>query len=702
MVLRKGTAVVGWKKWRSEFALEPAPHALPMKHGSARGTSLRSPLDYARAPMTTSRCARLATFAPLVSLAAFAVACAPTPPPAAQTPVPPPPTVAPAPPPPDLSATPEPDGLMVFVRVSRPSAALKVIGGWTGMPMPGSEEAGALVAGESIGNVIDLDQPIDFALALKGRGMAGAISAAVHSMDDAKAAFSKYKLVAAENGALRVDGLGKVAGDDKDPDGGEARVCELVPSFGPATTRLVCAESEETIHALAPWLARSAPRLTYPSDVHLDVRFAPVRPTVDAMRRTLPILAGAALGMRRTGMPELDEAFRAGIDDLADFTSDCDTVAFDGMLGEPQGTITLTSQFRSTTSLLARLAVAHPERADVPPATFWKLPADSDAAFFHGGIDATDFEHTRDHVAGILGAALTKEGLGDADSKSIHDAATHALDLLTIKSTYAKGVDADAARKALAALKSVKEGDDAAREEAERVAAEKMAGWMIVGLDAPAAKIIATEKEWAAAWARPGVAKWVKTKITDSTAPTIKMSPAPKGLGVKDAAQLEIAVYRPHARPTDAKKKAPAPGKPLVLHAIVVPDGAASWMVFAADPDLAVAKVKEVLAGGSQLASRPGLASMKDARVTSGGFVSALGIADDDPFAWTLATKWHMLSRDVIGALASSADKGMTPVPFQATAQPAGSSAPSGTFVSMITVPKGAIESFVRMAFLRR
>ena len=29
------------------------------------------------------------------------------------------------------------------------------------MPMPGSEEAGALVAGESIGNVIDLDQPIE-------------------------------------------------------------------------------------------------------------------------------------------------------------------------------------------------------------------------------------------------------------------------------------------------------------------------------------------------------------------------------------------------------------------------------------------------------------------------------------------------------------------------------------------------------------
>jgi hypothetical protein len=568
--------------------------------------------------------------------------------------------------------------------------------------MPGSEEAGALVAGESIGNVIDLDQPIDFALALKGHSMSGAISAAVKSMDDAKAAFSKYKLVPGENGALKIDGLGQVGDGDKaqDDDGGTARVCELVPAFGPATTRLVCAESEDAIHDLAPWLARSAPRLTFPSDVHVEARFAPVRPLVDSMRRALPLIVGAALGVRRSGMPELDEAFRAAIDDLADFTSDCDTIAFDAMLGEPQGTITLTSQFRSSTSLLARLAVAHPERADAPPATFWKLPADSDAAFFHRGIDATDFEHARDRLAGILGGALGKEGMADPDRKAVRDAAAHTLDLVTLKSTYAKGIDADSAEKALAALKSVRAGDDAAQEEAERVVAEKMAGWMIVGVDTPASKIIATEKEWAAAWSRPGVAKWVKTKITDSPAPTIKMTAAPKTLGVKDAAQLEIAVYRPHA--LDAKKKRPAAGKPLVLHALVVPDGGASWIVFAADADLAVAKAKEVLAGGTQIASRTGLASMKDARMTSGGFVSARGIAEEDPFAWTLATKWNRLSRDAIGALAATPEKGTMPVPFQSTSLPAGASAPAGTFTATLTVPKGAIESFVRLALLRR
>jgi hypothetical protein len=587
---------------------------------------------------------------------------------------------------------------VLFARASRPSEALKVLGGWSGMPMPGASEAGALVAGESIGNVVDLDQPVDFALALKGRGLAGAISAAVHSLDDAKAAFSKYKLVPTDNGALRIDGLGKAAADGDD---GEARVCELVPSFGAASTRLVCAESEETVRALAPWLSRSATRLTFPSDVHLDVRFAPVRPMVASMRRTLPILAGVALGMRNSGLPELDDAFHAAIDDLADFASDCDTLAFDAMLGEPQGTLTLTSQFRSSTSLLARVATAHPDRADVPPAAFWKLPADSEAAYFHRGIDATDFEHTRDRLAAVLGGALGKEGMADADRNAVRDATAHTLDLLTLRSTYAKGLDADAAEKATTALKSVKSGDEPAREEAERVAAEKMAGWMVVGLDTPAAKVIASEKEWAAAWARPGVAKWVKSKITDSPAPTIKMTGAPKGLDVKDAAQLEIAVYRSHEAPADGKKK-PAAGKPLVLHAIVVPDGGASWLVLAADPELAVAKAKEVLGGASQLAARPGLAAMKGARMTSGGFVSARGISDGDPFAWTLSTKWRELGRNVVGALASTSDEGTTPIPFQATAQAPGNNAAGGTFVMTLTVPKGAIESFVRLAFLRR
>ena len=84
-------------------------------------------------------------------------------------------------------------------------------------------------------------------------------------------------------------GLGKPDDTNKDGDEAEARVCELVPSFGPATTRLICAESKRTLDDLGPWLARTVPRATYPSDVHAELHLAPLRSIVTQMRRLLPM-----------------------------------------------------------------------------------------------------------------------------------------------------------------------------------------------------------------------------------------------------------------------------------------------------------------------------------------------------------------------------------------------------------------------------
>ena len=110
---------------------------------------------------------------------------------------------------------------------------------------------------------------------MHGREPHGAISAAVKSLDEARLAFSKYKLVPAENGGLRVQGLGKTDDTEKEGDGGEARVCELIDAFGPATTRLVCTQSEGTLRELGPWLTRTAPRSTFPADAHLEVASPP-------------------------------------------------------------------------------------------------------------------------------------------------------------------------------------------------------------------------------------------------------------------------------------------------------------------------------------------------------------------------------------------------------------------------------------------
>jgi hypothetical protein len=635
-------------------------------------------------------------FAASASVALALVACGGAPAAPVAAPAPPTPAAAPAPPPPDLGPVAEPQGVVVFARASKPSAALQVVGGWAGLPMPNAEDLGRLVAGESLRNLFDLDQPIDFALVLRGRSLSGAISAAVRSLDEAKAALSKYTLTPADGGALIIQGLGKPVGAGADQSDGEARVCELAPAFGAAATRIVCAESDEALRTIGPWLLRGAPRQTFPADVHVDVRLGPVRALIDPMRRALPILAGAALHVHRSETPEINEAFHAAIDDLADFTSDCDTIALDAMLGDAQGVATVTAQFRSATSLIARLAVSHPERAGAPPPAFWKLPTDTDAAFFHRGVDAHDFEATHDRIGRLFAALLGHEGMGEADRSALSGALMHGLDFMTARSWYGKGIDADAATKAVAAIRDVKDGDDAAREEAERVAAEKMAGWDVVGLDAPASSVVELEKEAVAAWARPGVVKWAKTKWTDSPVPTIRLTPAPKSLGVKDATQLEVAVFRPHPVELPKGRKRLAAGKPLVLHVLVVPDGASSsWVVLAADEALAVAKAKEVLAGGGALASRPGLAPLKDAHVTSAGFLSARGLGLSDAVMGVLATRWNLLSRDSLAALGAAPDHGATPILFQATAQPGSGAAAAGTFSTTVTVPRAAIASLV-------
>jgi hypothetical protein len=654
-----------------------------------------------RPPHFFGRASRPALFLALSSVALSA--CGSPPPAAAPVTIPPASGPVAAPPAaPDLTAVPEPEGLIAFARAAKPSEALKVVGGWVQLPMPGAAEVAALVTGEPFASLVDLDQPIDFALLLRGRQPRGAMSAAVKSLDDAKLALSKYKLVPGDDGALRIEGLGKPDDADKDGDEGEARVCELVPAVG--ATRLICAESEATLHELSPWLARTAPRTTYPADVHVELRLAPVRPLVDQMRRLLPMFAGSALGLPHTGVAEIDAAFRAGIDDFADLASDVETIALDAMIGEPQATVTLTSRFRSTTSFLARLGASHPEHAGAPPAAFWKLPADADFAFFHGGIDAADFEHPRDHLADIVGAALAKEGLGDADRKALRDATAHALDLLTLPSEYAKGLDVDAAEKAVTLAHAAEAGSNGARDEAVRVAAEKMAGWLVVGLQAPAAKVAATEKEWAVAWGRPGVVKWARAKGGDVPAPLVRMAPLPKGIAGKDAAHLEIIVSSPRldaAGEGDGEKKGKkaSPGRPLVLHALLVPDGGSSWLVFAADEALAVAKAKALVATGpNALASRPGLASMKDAKMNAGGFVSARAFTVGDVFSWTLNPPWGKLGRDPLAGIASAPDQAMTPIPVQLTTEAASAGSPAGTFVATMTVPKTAIASIVRMA----
>ena len=95
------------------------------------------------------------------SSVALALACGgaqpPPPPVTAQVVTAPPPP----PPAPELTAVDEPAQMVFFGRVARPADVLKIAGGWTRLPMPGSDVAAEMLTGERTGKIVDLEQPVD-------------------------------------------------------------------------------------------------------------------------------------------------------------------------------------------------------------------------------------------------------------------------------------------------------------------------------------------------------------------------------------------------------------------------------------------------------------------------------------------------------------------------------------------------------------
>ncbi|MGD0524136.1 MAG: hypothetical protein ABSE49_03265, partial [Polyangiaceae bacterium] len=280
-----------------------------------------------------------------VTLATLAACGGSAPPP--QVPAVPAPTPPPPPPPPaDVSAVPEPATLVVSARFGKLSASLATVHGWTKLPMPQSEQVTEILTSEAVGPLVDLDQPIDFAVAVTGTGAnmkdLTALSAAVKDPEKAKASLAeRYKLVPGENGVIAIQGLGKPqhegADEDRDDDkhggGDSARTCELAPAFGDAPVRLVCGLTAKAVAELGPWLTRTATRGPATGDLHVEVRMKPLQSTIADQKRLLGAILGSVLGARLgvTSLRNLAEAFGA---DVIDFAGDLDGASADVTLGD--------------------------------------------------------------------------------------------------------------------------------------------------------------------------------------------------------------------------------------------------------------------------------------------------------------------------------------------------------------------------------
>jgi hypothetical protein len=625
--------------------------------------------------------------------------------------------VAALPPPADLGPVPPPPGLVVSGTITRLGASLQTVHGWIQLPMPQSEQVTEIIAGQALGALVDLDQPIHVAVSVAGAGMrltpSVAISAGVRDVDAVKASLAtRFKLVPGDNGALFIQSLGPSPRPDDDGrgDDDDARACELAPSYGAPAMRLVCGFDAKALAILGPWLTRGATRDPAAADAHVALRMEPLKPTIAQERRLLSMLLGTALGRRGDhGGASARELVQAIGGDLADFGADLDTASLDVTVSDAAdpanagATANLTLKLAGATSALARLAMANGDRNGPPPAPFWQMPADTDFAVFERGIDANVLARGRDLVLKVVGDGLAEDGVKDADRHAFVDSLGKLVS--SAPTVYASGVDADAVRKALAAQKALADTADVGpRRDANRAAAQALIGWRILEADEPAAVRIDAMKGLVLAWGRPSVTAAYRKAPGGFLG--IRSAPMPKNAALPKDAQhfaIDVPLVEPiggSPAPSSASKK-PGPPKPLVIDVFVVPDGARSWIGLGGDPALVTSRLSAAVAGsGDGLRARPELAAFKDMTVGAGGFITARGVAET-------AEQMTALGGGDAGGFANGAEifesaaqvphQGVTPIPFSLTA-PSNAQAAQAGVVATLHVPRATVDDILVVA----
>lgn len=589
------------------------------------------------------------TIAPILAgLLPLAAACGSPPPPQPAPAKPPPskPVVDVKETPPDLSPVEEPKNLVLSGRIAKPSETLRVVSTWAKLPQFDSAMITELLAGDNLGPLVDLDKPIDAAATVLGSGKhmkpAYAISAPLVSFEDAKKQMGgRFKLSSWQNGAMKIEGIGPGGGrGGEDEDDAMGRECVLAPAVGPTNGRLVCGD-KGGLEALVPYLTRNASKTPSASDIHLEVRTAGVREQMGLVRS---LLQGAAGSFARSSSPasqrELAEAF---FGDVADYVGDVDKLALDAQVKEDGAVVTLQTTYGSQVSLLARMATSNADKTGPAPAAFWHLPAETDMAFFARGADPKLLDHPRELLMNVMKDGLKGTDMPEPERNVLVDLATRSFNLATGPSMYAHGFDPAAVEKAYDAVK------DKSRHERETAMAPAAVGWHLLELEEPIAKVGPLVKEWAAAYNRPGMQKFIKGKHTEKDAQFAKIASvaAPKGLPA-GTVHIEMTIptgydyetppiapapppaakgpgARPAPPPAPPKPPKRTPRKPVVVHVVAVPDGGRTVLGIGLDVDLLAKRAAQSLLTAPDtdtLKTRAGLEALKDGKVGGAGFVT--------------------------------------------------------------------------------
>ncbi|MCL2779652.1 MAG: hypothetical protein FWD73_16805 [Polyangiaceae bacterium] len=561
-------------------------------------------------------------------------------------------------PPIDVSAVPEPPGLLVVGRVRKPDALIPTSKTWVS----------ALVnkmTDDDMGDIVDPSQPIDVAATLSGSNrdpqLHAAFSAAVRSLDEAKIKLEEHHtLKLGPGGQFFIFGKGgsgdqskanrhEPTGDDDD----ESIACVLAPAVTGA--RLVCGE-KPALHTLTPYLTRTLPRKSWPSDVHVEIYPGAAREQLKIARTQLPMIARSLVNVSSPAMRDLIDA---SVGELADIVNDVDRLTFDMQAAEPLVKGTLRVDYAQATSWWAQVAASQRDRVGPPPPAFLHFPAEAAVATFSRGVDSKLLIRPSELIGNAFVELLRSSNIPQADLDAVRDLAIRRiLPIFAGTTVYGMGRDDVAIAKS---------EDAESRGVSELV---DLVGWHFAQVSEPIAKVGPMLKDVAALWNRPAFAAWAKKH---GGAPRMRIAPLAAGTALpKETVHLEISF--PIVDSSKSKKKVAR--KFVVFHFIAVPDEGTSWI----GVDLDTKRLVE----------------------------RATALLSKTPTPGTLATANDAQSQSLRDAKISGATRLLLKSPYDGSAiftiasEGPSREAPAGSSVATFAVPRAIVDDFVNEKFNKK
>jgi hypothetical protein len=612
--------------------------------------------------------------------------CTPAQPTAAPVAATPPPTasvaIAAPPAPPDLSPVPTPDGLSATLHLSRPKATVdqlaSLIGSSPLLALIGAKldagELAALAVGAPVGALLDLDQPMDFAISdlqSDDRSPMMAGSAILTNPEAARETLARYFTL-----ETTAPGIMRMEPRDDAPDGATPRPCMIALSAA-STTRLVCGLDKASLLHLGPYLTRTMPGIASSADLRFEVFMRGVRLPRSGETRVMTPGGSVVVdgGAPDPGDEMISTLLDRMSDDLGSFVIEAST---DGLALD----LRMTTVFSGATSPLTRALVAQTSTDAPPPDAYAHLPPDTAFGWFSRGVAAADLAPLKDTVLGSLTQWLVDDGYSASEVEG-QVAPIRQRFLTGGPWVLGGGFHVDAAR---AALDAYVAGHDTGAPARARARAA-MQGWVLAEVDEPSQTWIDALRALIKVDGKKPSGKPLRAHKPQRESTSLALAPVPPGLKLPDGT-LHVEVHttpNPKWLAAQPRKPPPVPATPQTQHLFVVPDGTRTWMALAEDPALAATEVRAALDPAAAPA-RPGASPLDGVARSGGGFVSLAGLAMAFADAATDADLHK--SRDALASLAALPSAGRDPVPFVVAGSPAAAGPTSGgTLALRILLP---------------